>query len=127
MTIAVLGTGRIATTLAVMFAEAGHAVRLGSSDARHGRLEVVGAGTRQQGDHVEGLFEFFAEDVEIVAMRAPPRLLACDVLLCCCCEPNPSLLQRDLSSRKTASASTTRPRRIAGRPGRRVRRRTSGG
>lgn len=41
MTIAVLGTGRIATTLAVMFAEGGHEVRLGSSDARHGRTTAA--------------------------------------------------------------------------------------
>ncbi|MCG7202970.1 NADPH-dependent F420 reductase [Streptomyces arenae] len=37
MTIGVLGTGRIATTLAVLFARAGHQVRLGSADAGHGR------------------------------------------------------------------------------------------
>jgi predicted dinucleotide-binding enzyme len=41
MTIAVLGTGRIATALAVLFAEAGHEVRLGSSDARHGRTAAA--------------------------------------------------------------------------------------
>ncbi|MEU2777159.1 NAD(P)-binding domain-containing protein [Streptomyces sp. NPDC007162] len=36
MTIGVLGTGRIATALAVLFARAGHQVRLGSPDAGHG-------------------------------------------------------------------------------------------
>lgn len=39
-TIGVLGTGRIATTLAAMFTRAGHEVRIGSPDARHGLAEA---------------------------------------------------------------------------------------
>lgn len=44
MTIGVLGTGRIATTLAVMFARSGHEVKFGSSDAQRGRMAAARLG-----------------------------------------------------------------------------------
>jgi hypothetical protein len=59
--------------------------------------------------YFESLLEFLGESFRVVAIREPPGLFMCDVLLGRYREANVSLFQRERSSRRIASASTRRP------------------
>ena len=80
-----------------------------AANAGNGRLSVESSGTRKGRDDLERLFEFLGEHVGVVAIGQPPCLLSPNVSLRSGGEANVAILQRDRSSRRTTSASTSRP------------------
>jgi len=77
-------------------------------DAWDAGLRIGHAGAGQEREHLKGLFEFGNEDIAVDPVLDPPSLLAPDVLLGGCGESNPAGFQRERSSLRISSASTSR-------------------
>lgn len=67
------------------------------------------ANSRQKCEDSEGCFQFSRENLSMGPILKPPSLLAPNVSLRRCCKADATLLQRDLSSLRISSASTSRP------------------
>ena len=87
----------------------GDSPEVDAANAGNGRLSVEGSGTRKGRDDLERLFEFLREHVGVVAIGQPPCFLAPNVFLRSGGELNVPGFQRDRSSRRTTSASISRP------------------
>ena len=70
---------------------------------------VQSAGSGQDRYDPESLLEFLGEDFGVVAVLTPPGFLSRDMLLGRAGKTNVPLFQRERSSRKIVSASTSRP------------------
>ena len=75
----------------------------------NGRLRVERSNSRKRPDDLDRLFEFLSEYVGMVAIGQPPGFLSAEMFLCSGRETNATILQRDRSSRRMTSASTSRP------------------
>ena len=80
-----------------------------TTKAGHASLLVRRANTREIREDSEGGLEISCEQMPVVPVLKPPRLLAIDVSLCGRRKPDRTLRQCDLSSRRISSASMSRP------------------
>src|SRR3954452_16150441 len=80
-----------------------------TTNARNRRLRVRRSRTRKGGDDPERLLDILGKQVGVVTIGPPPGFLSPNVLLCSGREAKASILQRERSSRRTTSASTSRP------------------
>ena len=87
----------------------GKSPQVDAANAGNWRLRVEGSGARKRRDDLERLFEFLGENVRVVAIGQPPGLLSPNVFLSSRREANVPVFQRERSSRRTTSASKSRP------------------
>src|SRR3954453_9962879 len=80
-----------------------------TTNARNRRLRVRRSRTRKGSDDPERLLDILGKQVGVVTIGPPPGFLSPKVLLCSGREAKTSILQRERSSRRTTSASKSRP------------------
>jgi len=79
------------------------------TEARDSAGQVGCAGAREEREDPKSLLELGGKDSRVDPVLNPPRLLAMDVPAGCCGEPDSARSQRERSSLRTTSASTSRP------------------